>query len=137
MPEPYEVAKLVAKARGTKIGPTGAAAANMFGLSTQVPVRPVYATTGRTGEVKVGKNTIRFQHVAPQKMQYAGTPVGAAIAALSYLGKDYVTPQVIETLERALTPEDFQILRRATTALPGWAMDKFFEYEGRRGRRIS
>jgi len=70
-------------------------------------------------------------------MQYAGTPVGAAIAALSYLGKDYVTPQVIETLERALTPEDFQILRRATTALPGWAMDKFFEYEGRRGRRIS
>lgn len=137
MPGPNEVAELVAKARGTKIGPTGAAAANIFGLSTQVPVRAVYATTGRTGEVKSGMSTIYFQHVAPRKMQYAGTPVGAAIAALRYLGKDQVTPKVIETLERALTPEDFQTLRRATTALPGWAMDKFFEYETLHGRRIS
>lgn len=136
MPEPYEVAELVAKARGAKIGPTEAAAANMFGLSTQVPTQPVYATTGRTGEIKVGKNIIRFRHVAPRKMQYAGTAVGAAIAALRYLGKDEVTVDVIAKLENALTAEDFQMLRQATTALPGWAMDKFYQYEARCGRRI-
>lgn len=136
MPEPYEVAELVAKARGAKIGLTGAAAANMFGLSTQVPTQPVYATTGRSGEVKVGKNIIRFRHVAPRKMQYAGTAVGAAIAALRYLGKNEVTMEVIARLEQALTDEDFQTLRQATTALPGWVMDKFYQYEARRGRRI-
>ncbi len=136
MPEPYEVAELVAKARGVKIGPTGADAVHRFGLSTQMPTQPVYATTGRTGEVKVGKNIIRFRHVAPRKMQYAGTPVGTAIAALRYLGKDQVTPHVIATLEQALTNEDFQTLRTATTALPGWAMDKFYKYEAERGHRI-
>lgn len=136
MPEPYEVAELVAKARGAKIGPTGAEAVHRLGLSTQMPTQPVYATTGRTGEVKVGKNTIRFRHVATRKMQYAGTPVGTAIAALRYLGREQVTPQVIATLEQALTTEDFQTLRQAATALPGWAMDKFYEYEVRRGRRI-
>jgi hypothetical protein len=136
MPEPYEVAELVAKNRGAKIGPTGAEAANKFGLSTQMPTQPVYATTGRTGEVKVGKNTIRFRHVAPREMQHAGTPVGTAIAALRYLGKEQVTQQVIATLAQALTNEDFQTLRQATTALPGWAMDKFYEYEARRDHRI-
>lgn len=136
LPEPYEVAELVAKTRGTKIGPSGAEAAHMLGLATQMPTQPVYATTGRTGELKVGKNTIRFRHVAPRKMQYAGTPVGTAIMALRYLGKEQVTPRVIATLEQALTKEDFQTLRQATTALPGWATDKFYQYEVRRGYRI-
>jgi len=133
MPEPYEVAELVARNKGAKIGPTGADAAHMLGLSTQMPTQPVYVTTGRTSEVKVGKNTIRLRHVAPRQMQYAGTAIGIAIAALRYLGKDHVTPRVIAKLEQTLTKEEFQTLRTATTALPAWTMDKFFEYEARHG----
>ena len=129
MPEPYEVAELVAKNRGAKIGPTGAEAVHRLGLSTQMPTQPVYVTTGRSGIVKVGNNIIRFRHVAPEKMQFAGTPVGVAITALRYLGKKQVTAKVIAALERALTAEEFQRLRLATTALPGWAMDKFYAYE--------
>ncbi len=137
MPEPYEVAELVAKARGTKVGRTGAEAAHILGLTTQMPTQPVYATTGRTSEVRVGDNTIRLRHVTPRQMQYAGTAVGTAIAAIRYLGRENVTSKVIAVLEQSLTKEDFQTLRMATTALPAWAMDKFFEYEALHGRRIS
>jgi hypothetical protein len=133
MPEPFEVAELLAKNRGAKIGPTGAEAVHRLGLSTQMPTQAVYATTGRSGVVRVGENMIRLRHVAPQKMQYAGTPVGTAITALRYLGKEQVTARVIAVLEQALTGEDFQKLRGATTALPGWAMDKLYDYEARRG----
>ncbi|MFN8658150.1 MAG: DUF6088 family protein [Candidatus Obscuribacterales bacterium] len=133
MPEPYEVAELIAKNRGVKLGPTGAQAAHQLGLTTQMPTQPVYATTGRNGVIKIGNGVIRLRHVAPQKMQYAGTPVGTAIAALRYLGKEQVTAGVIKKLEGALTADDFQQLRQATTALPAWALDKFFEYEARRG----
>lgn len=136
MPEPYEVAQLVARTKGAKIGPTGAEAAHQLGLSTQMPTQAVYATTGRTGEIKMGKNTIRFRHVSARQMQYAGTAVGTAIAALRYLGKDHVTSEVIAALEQTLNQQDFQTLRLATTALPAWATDKFFEYESNRGRRI-
>lgn len=72
-----------------------------------MPTQPVYATTGRAGVIRSGNNTIRLRHVAPQKMQYAGTIVGTAIAALRYLGKEQVTAKVINQLERVLTPEDF------------------------------
>jgi hypothetical protein len=133
MPEPYEIAELVAKNRGAKIGPTGAEAVHKLGLSTQMPTQPVYATTGRSTLLRAGNNIIRLRHVAPNKMQYAGTPVGTAIAALQYLGKKQVTTRVIGTLEKVLTAEEFQKLRLATTALPGWVMDKFYAYETRHG----
>jgi len=129
MPEPYEVAELVAQNKGAKIGPTGAEAAHRLGLTTQMPMQAVYATTGRTGTIKVGNNLIRLRHVAARNMEYAGTPVGMAIAALRYLGKKHVTADVIAALRRALTEEDFEILRKATTALPAWVMDKFYEFE--------
>lgn len=137
LPEPYEVAEIIARGRGVEIGPTGAEAVHRLGLSTQMPTQPVYATTGRSGEIKVGKNTIKFRHVSPRKMQYAGTPVGTAIAALRYLGKRQVTPQVIASIEKSLSKEDFKTLRQAATALPGWAMDKLFEYEAQCGNRLS
>jgi hypothetical protein len=129
MPEPYEVAELIAKTKGAKIGPTGAEAAHQFGLSTQIPTQAVYATTGRTSEIKMGKTTIRFRHVSLRQMQYAGTAVGTAIAALRYLGKEHVTSKVIAALEQTLSKEDFQTLRSATTVLPAWALDKFYQYE--------
>ena len=132
MPEPYEIAKLIAKKTGATLGPTGAEAAHRLGLTTQMPTQPVYATTGRSSIITVGKNTIRLRHAAPRKMQYAGTPVGIAIAALQYLGKEQVTTRVIAAIEQTLTAEDFQILRQATTALPGWATDKLYDYRAHR-----
>lgn len=134
MPEPFEVAELVAKKQGATLGPSGAEAAHRLGLTTQVPVQAVYVTTGRPGVIKIGNNVVRLRHIAPQKMQYAGTAVGTAIAALRYLGKEQVTAKVIGQIERVLTPEDFRTLRLATNALPAWMMDKFYEYEVRLGR---
>jgi hypothetical protein len=57
-----------------------------------------------------------------------------AIAALRYLGKEQVDINVIKALKRVLSDQDFQILRQATTALPSWALDKFYEYEAGRER---
>jgi len=129
MPEPYQIAELVARNKGVKLGTSGAEAAHRLGLTTQMPTQPVYTTTGRKGAIRVGNNIIRLRHVAPKNLQYAGTPVGLAISALKYLGRLQVTPRVIAALEKALTVEDFQKLRQATTALPAWAMDKFYDYE--------
>ena len=134
MPEPYVIAEVITKSRGAKLGPTGAEAAHRLGLTTQMPMQPVYVTTGSAGFIKIGGNTIRLLHVTPQKMQFAGTTVGTAIAALRYLGKEQVTEKVIRRLEHVLTPDDFRTLRQATHALPAWMMDKFYEYELGHGR---
>jgi hypothetical protein len=117
LPEPHEVAQAAAKSRGVKIGMTGAAAANALGLSTQVPTRAVFDTTGRTGKLGFG------------------TSVGTAIAAVRYLGKQQFTAEAIAKLKQALNEEDFRELRNATE-LPGWAMDGFYRYEKRNARKF-
>lgn len=47
----------IARKRAIRIEPTGAWAANLLGLSTQVPVKIVYLTNGKPSTYTIGKNT--------------------------------------------------------------------------------
>src|SRR5262249_17476331 len=47
-PEPATLVNAIAEQRGESVVPHGAAAANELGLTTQVPVREVYLTSGPT-----------------------------------------------------------------------------------------
>jgi hypothetical protein len=71
------VAMTVVRKSGARIGPTGAQAANMFGLTTQVPAQARYLTdrTGRT--LQIGKQSVRLLRVAPRRL--AGDPVSQAV----------------------------------------------------------
>jgi hypothetical protein len=72
MPAPEAVAQAVAAAEGASIEVHGAEAARRFGLSTQVPVQPVFYTTGSSHNVRVGKLHVRLQNVAARKLVLAG-----------------------------------------------------------------
>src|SRR5580692_11733121 len=47
--------------RGETIAPSTATSANALGLTTQVPVRAVYLTSGRTRNLTLGKQVIELQ----------------------------------------------------------------------------
>src|ERR1700680_3207824 len=47
-PEFDEIAEALARQTGSRVVPSGAAAANRLGLSTQVPAKLVYLSDGRT-----------------------------------------------------------------------------------------
>src|SRR5690349_6623274 len=57
-PSVERVAKAVAASKGEIIASHGAAAANALGLTTQVPVRMIYLTSGRSRQVKLGRQTV-------------------------------------------------------------------------------
>jgi hypothetical protein len=126
-PEPLDVA--LAKSQGESIQVHGAEALRQFGLSTQVPVRPVFYTTGRTRTFYVGKTPVRLQHVSPRKLVYPGTKVGMAISALWYLGKEQVTNEVFETIRTRLSKEEFEVLKSAAPQMPIWMANAIHRYE--------
>ena len=126
-PEPMEVA--IAKVHGALVQVHGAEAARRFGLSTQVPVRPVFYTTGRSCTFNVGKVPVRLQHVSPRKLVCPGTKVGMAISALWYLGKEQVNREIFETLCSKLTPEEYAGLKAAAPQMPCWMADGLHKYE--------
>jgi hypothetical protein len=56
--------------RGEIVVGNGAAAANALGLTTQVPVREVFLTSGRSRKLKLGAQTVELQHAPPWQLLY-------------------------------------------------------------------
>lgn len=92
--------------------PTGAYAANLLGLTEQVPTRVAFLTDGVSRILRVGDQEIHLRHTTPRNMATAGRISGLVIQALRHLGKDQVDLQAIEMLRKRLKPEDKACLRR-------------------------
>jgi hypothetical protein len=61
-PSAVKMVEGLAKQRGETIVSHGAAAANALGLTTQVPMRAVYLTSGPSRRLKLGAQMIEFRH---------------------------------------------------------------------------
>jgi hypothetical protein len=118
-PSAEAVVSTIAKSGGHAIGPHGAEAARRLGLSNQVPMVPTFLTTGRSRELSLGALTVRMRHVAPSRLALAGRPAGVALTALTYLGPEEVSDEVIsQVIERLPDPES-ELLARSRQ-VPKW-----------------
>lgn len=109
----------------SRLQPAGAHAANVLGLSTQVPVRVVFLTDGRSRRVQLGKQHIVIKHTTPRQMATAGRSSGTVIQALRWLGKRHVDDATIATLRRRLSAADKQQLLKDLRYAPAWIADIF------------
>lgn len=106
----------------------GAEAARQFGLTTQMPMRPVYATSGRSRTMQVGALKIEMRHAAPSRLLFAGTRAGRAYAALRYLGSGEVNASTIEAIKEKLAPEEFARLVSGRRLMPAWLSELLRPY---------
>lgn len=130
--EPEKIVAAIARTSGAQVNVHGAEAARRFGLTTQVPMRQVYTTSGRSRRVKLPTGEVTLVHRAQSQMGLAGTPAGEALSALLYLGKNEVTPGIVKRVRDALGEAEFARLRTAaaTTAMPAWLSDGLYEAAG-------
>lgn len=106
--------------RGETIVPSGAAAANALGLTTQVPVREVYLTSGRSRHLSLGgKQAIELRHAKSWQLMKAENRAGQAARALEWLGPRHAA-KALTTLKTRLNPAEFKALQAMRPALPGW-----------------
>ncbi len=104
---------------GETIVPSGGAAANVLGLTTQVPVRLVYLTSGPNRVLRLYALIIRLRHAPRWQLVAPGRPAGLAIRALAWLGPAEVERN-IEQIERKLGPADLAELAATRPILPLW-----------------
>ncbi len=97
-----------------------ASAANLLGLSEQVPARVDYLTDGRTRTVKAGSHVIRFRHVSPRAIAPENTTTGLVIAGLRSLGREKVTPAHLRRLRETIPAKERRRLLDDLTLAPGW-----------------
>lgn len=109
----------LAKQRGEVIVSTGAAAANTLGLTTQVPVRSVFLTSGRSRTMSLGKQVVELRHAPRWQLTLANREAGEAVRALAWLGPEKADA-ALKTLKRKLPSNAFEELVSVAPQLPTW-----------------
>ena len=100
--------------------PAGVYAANMLGMSEQVPAKIVFLTDGISRTVKAGPMLISFKRTTPRQMAAAGRLSGLLIQAFKSLGAPHITPARIERLRQSIpAAERAQVLQDIALA-PAW-----------------
>lgn len=122
-PDPAALADALAVQTGGKLAPSGAAAANQLGLSTQVPARASYATSGRTRIGKAAGRSLTLRHSRAPVLDQASDTANAVVQALAQLGRKQVDADVIQRLAARVDDADMKQLLQARPAMPGWMGD--------------
>lgn len=116
---------LIRRKAGGDVFPTGAHAANVLGLSDQVPVRSWFLTTGPNRRIRSGKSEIVLRHVSPRFVSSKNPKSTQVILALRWIGRRAVDDDIIARLRRNLSPEDRAALTADASYAPGWIADIF------------
>ena len=125
-PSADTVARALAGRDRTRLQPAGAYAANILGLSEQVPAKAIFLTDGASRTVKIGPTTIELRRTTPRNMAAAGRLSGLL----------WIRWHFADTLQRNLMWEKDSTqgnIRCCTLPLPGGAMGVEIKF-GERGR---
>ena len=119
-PSKDSVVAALARRDHMRVRKIDAEAANVLGLSEQVPAKVDYLTDGRTRTVKIGPHVIKFRHVSPKTIAPENSTVGLVIAGLRNIGKHHVTPEHLCRLRKNIPPAERRRLVDDLTLAPVW-----------------
>ncbi|MCK4414837.1 MAG: hypothetical protein KAY32_14980 [Candidatus Eisenbacteria sp.] len=103
-----------------RLQPSGAYAANLLGLSDQVPMKIVFLTDGPTRKLQVGNRQILLKRTTPRNMATAGKISGTVIQALRWLGQRHVDDRITSILRKRLHAKDKAQLLKDIHYAPIW-----------------
>ena len=114
--------------------PSGGYAANLLGLSDQVPMKIVFLTDGPARRVQLGKQVIMLKHTTPRAMATAGRVSGLIIQALRHIGQRYVDDAIVARLQKRLSDGDRKQLLQDIRYAPAWIAAILRRVAGSRGQ---
>lgn len=94
LPSIEQIADILAQKDHVKIKPSGQNALNKVGLSTQVPMRLVFLTTGHSKKIQIGKSAIIFKATTAKKLSMKGE-----ITSLLFLGLEELDLKTISSAQ--------------------------------------
>lgn len=121
VPIPLEkIAREIADRDKCKILPTGHTAANIIGLSTQVPMNLSYITTGSTRTIKIGEKKISFRHASPKNFAAKGRAMPLLIQGIREIGEENISGSEYKAIRRFIDKQQDPYLHEDLLLAPAW-----------------
>ncbi|MDE5607733.1 MAG: hypothetical protein K2I64_02230 [Muribaculaceae bacterium] len=121
VPIPLEkIAREIAERDKSEILPTGSTAANLIGLSTQVPMNLSYITTGSTRSIKIGERKISFRHASPKNFAVKGRVIPLLIQGIREIGENNVSGAAYEAIRLFIDRQQDPYLHEDLHLAPVW-----------------
>ncbi|RWE29938.1 MAG: hypothetical protein EOS78_29050 [Mesorhizobium sp.] len=118
-PAADDIAQALARETGSQVQVAGPRAANVLGLSTQVPARSSYLTDGPSRRVVLGKRIVDLRHASPKHLIAPGSAAGTVVQALRHLGPSRAA-DIVHVASRQLSPSDKKRLASTAVQAPAW-----------------
>ena len=123
LPGDVKKSKVFVDLDGDGIETVGAQAANRLGISTQVPAKSSYATSGATRVKNVAGRTIVFKRSHAPILDNGSDNANAVLQILMHFGKASVDDDLIRRLAARIDDRDLKALKQAQSLMPGWMSD--------------
>jgi len=125
------VTDAIARRDALKLLPSGANAANLLGLSTQVAARAAYGVAGRARVLSTGgKSEVILRRRSTKAMALAGRTSGWVAEALRSIGRQHITSARLAELKTRFSPADRRRLRADLRYVPAWMRPHFLFLAG-------
>jgi len=122
-PDLDQVAHALARKFNWRIQPSGDAALNLLGLSTQVPGRWIYLSDGPSREYEIGNHSLVFKKSALKDVGFKYRESGLVVQALKALGREHVDQKVVERIRQQLESKAYDRILRDTRSVTGWVYE--------------
>ena len=118
-PSTLKVIDGIANISGETITSHGAAAASALGLTTQVPMRSIFLTSGRNRQLALGTRKVELRHAPKWQLIYPGRVAGDVVRALAWLGPEKSSAAISELRKKLSSPE-LKEVASTRSRLPTW-----------------
>lgn len=119
-PNPNNVAEAIARKNNWTITPSGNVALNLLGLSTQVPAKWEYISSGPSNEYQIENTKISFIHRADKEVSRMSRKTSLIIQAIKSLGKDQISNEIIRKITSKTTNEERMALLSEARQTTSW-----------------
>ena len=120
-PDISKIVEAVAHRDYAQVLPSGSSAANMLGLSTQVPMTYTFITSGSARQLTVDGKTINLQRAVPRNFAYKTRLAALVVQALKATGADNIGSEEISALKNAINKNpDTAEFRSDVLQMPVW-----------------
>jgi hypothetical protein len=117
-----EVVDALGRRTGATVVPSGATFANQLGLSTQVPMRAIFQTTGRARRYQIGGTNVELRHVSPRRLKASSPRNLAVLSAIAHLGKANIDETTLARLRSVTERADDASLLDDARNQPAWVV---------------